>query len=53
MCDLSFLPVPLKKLQNSKRTFKAVFVNYDGVILRGFGQTEELASVEEEKEINV
>lgn len=37
--------------ETPKRTFKAVFVNYDGVILGGFGQTEELASVEEEREI--
>lgn len=32
-----------------KRTFKAVFVDYDGVILGGFGQAEELASAEDER----
>lgn len=35
--------------RTSERTFKAIFINYDGVILWGFGQTEELASVEEGK----
>lgn len=38
---------------SSKCTFKAVFINYDGVVLGGFGQTEELASVEGERERNV